>query len=76
MKIHGQCHCGELVYEAEVDPRQASICHCVDCQILTGTAYRVSVPAKAEDFRIFRGDDGSAARTAVARTITYRSSPP
>ncbi len=55
MKVHGQCHCGELVYEAEVDPAQASICHCKDCQILTGTAYRVSVPAKAEDFRILNG---------------------
>jgi len=55
MKVHGRCHCGELVYEAEVDPAQASICHCLDCQILTGTAYRVSVPAKAEHFRILSG---------------------
>ena len=55
MKVHGRCHCGELVYEAQVDPAHASICHCVDCQILTGTAYRVSVPAKAENFRILSG---------------------
>lgn len=55
MKVHGQCHCGELVYEADVDPASTSICHCKDCQILTGTAYRVSVPAKAENFRILSG---------------------
>ncbi|HEY2835949.1 MAG TPA: GFA family protein [Rhizomicrobium sp.] len=55
MKIHGQCHCGELRYEAEIDPGQVSICHCSDCQILTGTAYRVSVPAKASDFHILNG---------------------
>lgn len=55
MKIHGRCHCGELTYEAEVDPAQVSICHCLDCQILTGTAYRVSVPARAADFRILSG---------------------
>jgi len=55
MKIHGQCHCGELTYEADVNPGQVSICHCTDCQILTGTAYRVSVPAKAADFRILSG---------------------
>lgn len=55
MKIHGRCHCGELTYEAEVDPAQVSICHCLDCQILTGTAYRVSVPAKAGEFHILSG---------------------
>ena len=55
MKVHGRCHCGEITYEAEVDPAQASICHCTDCQILTGTAYRVSAPAKAADFRILNG---------------------
>lgn len=55
MKIHGHCHCGEIAYEAEVDPAQVSICHCSDCQILTGTAYRVSVPVKAADFRLLKG---------------------
>ncbi len=55
MKVHGSCHCGEIVYEAEIDPAQVSICHCSDCQILTGTAYRVSVPAKAGDFHLLNG---------------------
>ncbi|HEX2761026.1 MAG TPA: GFA family protein, partial [Rhizomicrobium sp.] len=64
MKVHGQCHCGELVYEAEVDPALASICHCTDCQILTGTAYRVSVPARAENFRILNGEPKIYVKTA------------
>lgn len=55
MKIHGHCHCGELAYEADVDPAQVSICHCSDCQILTGTAYRVSVPVKADEFHLLKG---------------------
>ena len=54
MKVHGRCHCGEIVYEAEIDPAQVSICHCIDCQTLTGTAYRVSVPAKAGDLRFLK----------------------
>ena len=54
MKVHGRCHCGEIVYEAEIDPAQVSICHCTDCQTLTGTAYRVSVPAKAGDLRFLK----------------------
>jgi hypothetical protein len=36
MKVDGHCHCGEIVFEAEVDPNTASICHCSDCQTLTG----------------------------------------
>ena len=43
MRIDGQCHCGHVRYEAEIDPERVSICHCTDCQTLTGSAYRVTV---------------------------------
>ena len=49
MKIDGQCHCGHVTYEAEIDREQVSICHCTDCQILTGSPYRVSVRAARDD---------------------------
>src|SRR3954463_5227240 len=55
MKVHGSCHCGAIAYEAEVDPARVVICHCVDCQTLSGAAIRASVPAPAEDFRLLRG---------------------
>ena len=42
MQIDGQCHCGAIRYTAEIDPRHVVICHCTDCQALTGTAFRVS----------------------------------
>jgi len=45
MKITGACHCTAVQFEADVDPWTASICHCTDCQILTATAFRVSVHA-------------------------------
>ena len=44
MKIDGNCHCGEIAFSAEIDPDQVSICHCSDCQVLTGTAFRTTVP--------------------------------
>jgi hypothetical protein len=53
MRIDGGCHCGAIAYEAEVDPELTSICHCTDCQQLTGTAFRVTVPAS--EYRITRG---------------------
>jgi hypothetical protein len=55
MKVEGRCHCGAISYEAEVEPGTASICHCLDCQMLTGSAFRANVQAPAETFRILSG---------------------
>ena len=55
MKIDGGCHCGKITYTAEVDPDKAGICHCTDCQTLSGTAFRVSVAATKENFQL-KGD--------------------
>ena len=43
MEIDGQCHCGQVTYQADIEPEQVSICHCTDCQTLTGSPYRVTV---------------------------------
>ena len=51
MKIDGQCHCGHISYEAEIDPDRVSICHCTDCQVLTGSAFRVTVITGHENIR-------------------------
>jgi hypothetical protein len=47
MHIDGECQCGQVTYEADIEPGEVSICHCRDCQRLTGTAYRVTVSAPA-----------------------------
>lgn len=56
MKIEGSCHCGYITYEAEVDPEKTSICHCADCQTLSGSPFRASVPVAAADFRFLSGE--------------------
>ncbi len=50
MKVDGRCHCGAITHEADVDETAVGICHCTDCQALTGTAFRVTVRAPAETF--------------------------
>jgi hypothetical protein len=52
MRIDGGCHCGFITYQGEADPTKAGICHCTDCQALTGTAYRVSVPVDGATFKL------------------------
>lgn len=56
MQVHGRCHCGAVEWEAEVDPATASICNCTDCQSFSGAPFRASVPAKAEGFRVTKGE--------------------
>jgi hypothetical protein len=68
MKVHGSCHCGHVRYEAEVDPALASLCHCTDCQKLTGSVYRVTVPAPAETFRLLSGRTKVYVKTAQSGT--------
>ena len=43
MKVDGSCLCCYLSWETEVDPESASICNCIDCQVLSGSAFRVTV---------------------------------
>jgi hypothetical protein len=52
MRIDGQCHCGRVTYEAEIDPGNVSICHCTDCQSLTGSPYRVTVICSEQQMRL------------------------
>ena len=50
MKVEGRCHCGQITYTAIIDPERVTVCHCSDCQMLSGSAYRASVPAPDSTF--------------------------
>jgi len=56
MKIDGKCHCGKIAFEATVDPKAVSICHCTDCQTLAGSVYRANVQARADSFVLVQGE--------------------
>ena len=55
MKIDGRCHCGYITFEAEADPDKAGICHCTDCQSLSGSAFRTFLLVTDDTFRILSG---------------------
>ena len=64
MKVDGSCHCGAIRYEAEVDPAKVVICHCTDCQTLSGSPFRVAVPTIAGTFRLLAGTPKVYVKTA------------
>ena len=55
MKIDGGCHCGALTFEAEIEPERVAVCHCTDCQKMSGTAFRTVVRATEGNFRMTGG---------------------
>lgn len=63
MNIDGACHCGKISYTAEIDPASVAICHCTDCQTLSGTAFRTVVPVKKEGFHV-KGEPKVYVKTA------------
>ncbi len=69
MKIDGNCLCGHITYEAEVDPESVTICHCTDCQTHSGAAYGVVVGIVDESFRLLRGDLKTYQKIADSGTV-------
>jgi len=55
MHITGGCHCGHVTYEAELDTQRVAICHCVDCQRLTGSPFRVTAVVSESDLKLTGG---------------------
>jgi hypothetical protein len=64
MKITGSCHCGRITYVAEVEPGTVRVCHCTDCQRLTGTAFRTNIATLPGTFRLNSGTPRIYIKTA------------
>lgn len=52
MHVDGACHCGAVTFTAEVDPGRVMVCHCTDCQVLSGAPFRAVVAAPFESLAV------------------------
>ena len=64
MKIDGSCHCGNITYEAEIDPEKIVICHCSDCQTLSGSTFRTVALSREGTFALRSGEPTIYVKTA------------
>jgi hypothetical protein len=64
MRVTGGCHCGQITYEAEVNPETVRVCHCTDCQRLTGTAFRAAIASLPGTFALKSGTPKIYIKTA------------
>ena len=74
MKVDGACHCGEIAWEAEIDPEAILICHCTDCQIMGGGAFRWGTLIPKEQFTLLRGTPKiyrKIAASGAARALAF-----
>lgn len=52
MQIDGACHCGQISFSALIDPDRVLICHCTDCQVLSGAPFRAVAVAPMDSFTL------------------------
>src|SRR6185369_283753 len=73
MKIDGRCHCGYITYEAEIDPQKVMICHCSDCQTLSGSAFRTVAFTREGTFKLLSGELKIYVKTGESGTKRLQS---
>lgn len=63
-RITGRCHCGAVAFSALIDPGRVMVCHCSDCQVLSGAPFRAVVVAPVDRFTLERGAPKSYVKVA------------
>ena len=51
----GGCLCGAIRYEFTAEPETVYICHCTDCQTMSGAPYNAVVQVPEADFTLKSG---------------------
>lgn len=62
----GRCECGHVAYEVTQLPLATVVCHCINCQKLSATAFGISVMVPKPGFRLTSGELKTWTRTAAS----------
>jgi len=60
------CHCGDVELRCHGRPRKISMCHCLDCQRRTGSAFSVAVFYQRDMIAVQRGTTNSFERNSAS----------
>jgi hypothetical protein len=72
MEIDGSCHCGRITYRAEIDPEAVYICHCTDCQAISGSPFRWAVSVPEAKFELLSGTPKIYAKTSDSGRTSHQ----
>lgn len=56
MHLDGSCHCKSITYEIDTELMKPVICHCIDCQIFSGSPFRFRVIVPSNSLQILTGN--------------------
>jgi len=51
----GGCQCGTIRYRVDAEPIAVGICHCMECQRQSGSAFGMSLIIPKDAFQVLRG---------------------
>ena len=56
IQINGVCSCGDIIWQACIDPNLVGVRHCTGCQTVGGSAFHFTTRVAHEDFHLTRGE--------------------
>ena len=68
MHTTGSCFCGAIEWKADIDVNLVAVCHCRDCQIFSGSAFRLA-GGGPKDFAFTKGAPRFFDKTADSGNI-------
>ena len=69
MKITGGCYCKKIRYEAEGEPLMRGLCHCRECQYISGGGANVALAMPLSGFRYTAGQPKSYSRSDLETPV-------
>ncbi|KAJ5507577.1 Glutathione-dependent formaldehyde-activating enzyme/centromere protein V [Penicillium freii] len=52
MVLTGSCMCGKIKYQADAEPAVKAVCHCLNCQKFSGSAFTTNFIIPRSSFKI------------------------
>lgn len=59
----GRCQCGKVCYKSAGEPLALYICHCLECQKQSASAFGISLQVSRADFHVVQGTPKYWSRT-------------
>ena len=71
LPLTGSCQCGAVRYEITREPIVTAVCHCLECQTFSASAFSITMLIDADAFKTADGDLESSLRLICEKVHAY-----